>query len=138
MPAKKTLSMGALLFEINHLNEVSTCGPEERRGWNRVMLTMLESTNNYFGFIYLPKNRVPAGHAPGINSEFPATSPEAFVGCDETRGWYMVGDDLQKDYNAARAAWQAQQPKVEKPMHCPQCSAEGRPAIPARKCEHMK
>ena len=80
---RRTVSVKALIETVNLRNRSSTCGPQEREGWNSLLETVLHASNVYSGFSYLSKSEVPAGQAPGIVPE-----GDGYVFPDETRRAY--------------------------------------------------
>jgi hypothetical protein len=117
-----TLKLADLLHAVNERNELSSCAPEIRQGWNSILESFLMAAGCYIGFGYLLDGEVPKGDLPGmtyVDGEFLPITEKQFhdemslanaegrkPACgrnypDLSRRTYFVARELQADYQAA-------------------------------------
>ena len=66
--AKKFVEVEKIKEFVNRTNRESTCGPDQRDGWNSLLECILHGTGNYRGYNLLTSEEVPLGQAPGVCS----------------------------------------------------------------------
>jgi|TARA_B110000977_G_C10894173_1_gene422623 hypothetical protein len=84
--ARKTVNVGAVLYNLNYFLKKSKCSPDEREVMCIFVEGILFDTGNYEGFRYLD-GREYEGEAEGLG----------------TRRFYFVSSKIVEDYNAAEA-----------------------------------
>ncbi len=93
MGKRKTVQISELIDFVNERNQVSTCEPSVRDGWNAMLERVLMDADVYAGFNYYGEADVPAGQSPGIVRDSTG-SAERFP--DESRRFYYTHRHLQK------------------------------------------
>ena len=86
MAKRKTFSVEGLVDTVNQRNRDSTCSKEIRKGWNSILVDILNETGNYHGFGYLTAAFVPDGEKPGMEYD---TTMGFNVFPDDTRIYYI-------------------------------------------------
>lgn len=84
---RKTWKINDLVEYVNHLNEVSTCSADTRKGWNEIVEYVLMESDRYKGFVYLTLSEVPKGEKPGVVH---GRTPQENVFPDETRRRWIL------------------------------------------------
>jgi hypothetical protein len=106
--AKKrvTVNIAVILADVNRKNQLSTCSPEVRAGWNSLLESILFAANLYIGFGYLYAKDVPIGQKAGITSRAPdGADLGKNVFPDESRRVYYVDAPIQAAY---RELWHSE------------------------------
>ena len=99
--ARKTISVKRIVEIVNERNEKSTCGKEERDGWNSLLEEILMDTEQYEGFTFLTASQVPCTEKPGIHGEdrsdlTAADIANRFKDTDHTRLFYHTNSNRIK------------------------------------------
>lgn len=88
---RKTVSVEAIVDQVNTSLKESTCSSETRMGMCTVLEQVLMASGNYNGFRYLDQNEVPKDQLPGVrvgdNGDC-LTYEERFANTDESRRQY--------------------------------------------------
>ena len=86
--ARKTVNVKAIIEEANEILATSAMDPSFRMGVQRMVETILHSSNNYHGFRYLADYEIPYGERPGIFLNEDGTF--SFEHTDKTRVHYFI------------------------------------------------
>jgi hypothetical protein len=89
---RKTIKITELLALVNERNQLSTCQPDIRKGWNALLEEVLHAADVYHGYGYLTASEVPTGKEPGIRD---GKRQGEFVFPDESRRRYATHPTLR-------------------------------------------
>ena len=105
---RKTVSLAAMLFRVNHYNRQHTLSSADfRRGQNRLLADMLHATGNYAGFGFLSAKNVPRGEKPGVR--YDEKGSPLFDDCDDSRVVFYASRTLEEEYRALCAEHEAEE-----------------------------
>lgn len=91
--ARKTVSLLALIEQVNQMNRESTCAPDIRMGWNTLLEQALMAANVYAGFGYYSEHELPRNQTPGlVDGHF------VHGVSDDSRRFYYTHSKLKPDF----------------------------------------
>lgn len=95
--SKKTIQITDIVKIVNRRNQLSTCAPSVRHGWNSLLEEILHQSGCYEGFNYYSKKNLGEEIRPGIRlGEDGLVHPniaERFRDTDDSRRFYYPPKD---------------------------------------------
>lgn len=90
--ARKTVNVKDLVERVNQRNQLSSCDPRVREGWNSLLEEVLHGSGNYQGFGYYESHQLGKDVPPGV---IRGKDGEKNTFPDETRRFYYLSHNLR-------------------------------------------